>query len=133
MKRLTVALTILAGLALVPVGAGAAYACEPPNCWGAIAWNPYNQAWRVVVNVYSPDEARGQAMSLCPRCREVQVFRNACFAVAIAPGTRGGFGAAKAAYEPTARRRARRTCRGYNPGYRCRVLTSVCTLRSFVR
>lgn len=134
MKRLNAAvLTILAGLALVPAGAGAANACKPPNCWGAIAWNPNSQAWRVVINVFTPDAARGQAMDLCRRCREVQVFRNSCFAVAIAPRTRGGFGAAKAAYEEDARRRARRACRNYNPGYRCRVLASACTLRSYLR
>lgn len=134
MKRLTAALLLLfAGLAVLPVGAGAALACEPPNCWGAIAFNPNNQAWRVVVNVESQHEARQQAMALCPRCREGQAFRNACFAVAIAPRTRGGFGAAQAAYENTARRRARRACREYNPGRRCRVLAAACTLRSFVR
>jgi hypothetical protein len=133
MKRLTAAVvTILAGLAFVPLGAGAALACRPPHCWGAIAWNPFNEAWRVVLNVYTPDGARDRAMSLCPRCRQVQAFRNSCFAVAIAPRTRGGFGAAKAAYEETARRRARRTCRQYNPGYRCRILASACTLRSYV-
>ncbi len=134
MKRLNAAvLTILAALAIVPVGAGAANACQPPNCWGAIAWNPNSQAFRVVINVFSPEEARGQAMELCRRCRQVQEFRNSCLAVAIAPGTRGGFGVAKAAYARDARRRARRTCRRLNPGQRCRVLASDCTLRSYVR
>ena len=95
--------------------------------YGAIAYsqgsNAYGQSW----NFQTRWEAEERAMSECSYrgygCKVVMWFRNACGALALAPG--GGYGAAWGNSKYVAQQKAMNACYGDNQS--CDLEISFCT------